>query len=146
MKRKVIQIADSTVLVSIPIKWAKKYNLKKGDSVDVEDEHNKIIITTEGAKKQVKKIAIDATELEDRTLRWTMASMHRAGYDEIEISYKDNKTLKTIEELIKNLMLGFIIADQGENKLVIKPTSIEIESGFDQTLRRSFLVTLNLAD
>lgn len=146
MKRKVIQIADSTVLVSIPIKWAKKYGLKKGDSVDVEEENNKITITAERTQKQAKKITIDARDLEERTLRWAMASIHRSGYDEIEVVYNDNRTLKIIEDLIKNLMLGFIVADQEENKLILKPMAAELEVGLDQALRRAFLVTLSLAD
>ena len=146
MKRKVIQIADSTVLVSIPSKWAKKYGLKKGDSVDVEEEHSKITITAENIKKQTKKTIVDAKDLEERTLRWVLASTHRSGYDEIEILYNNNKTLKTIEDMIKNVMLGFIIINQEENKVTLKPMAIESINEFDQTLRRIFLVTLSLAD
>ena len=46
MKRKVIQIAESTQLVSLPRKWALKYGVKKGDEVDVLEEGNKIVVST----------------------------------------------------------------------------------------------------
>ena len=33
MKRKVIQIAESTQLISLPRRWAMKCNVKKGDEL-----------------------------------------------------------------------------------------------------------------
>ena len=34
MKRKVIQIANSTQLISLPRKWSQKYGVKKGDEIN----------------------------------------------------------------------------------------------------------------
>ena len=45
MKRKVIQIADSTQLISLPRKWAQKFNIKKGDELEVEEHDNKIVVS-----------------------------------------------------------------------------------------------------
>ena len=35
MKRKVIQIANSTQLISLPRKWSQKYGVKKGDEITI---------------------------------------------------------------------------------------------------------------
>ena len=37
MRRKVIQIAESTQLISLPRKWALKYNIKKGEELEIEE-------------------------------------------------------------------------------------------------------------
>ena len=47
MKRKVIQIANSTQLISLPREWAKKYNIKKGDELEIEAKGNKLEICCE---------------------------------------------------------------------------------------------------
>ncbi len=132
-------------MVSIPIKWAKKYNFKRGDSVEVEEKNNQIIISSEKVKN-FNKISLDARELEERPLRWIISSLHRAGYDEIEITYKDNKMLNVIDDLVRNLLLGFIISDQNQNKIILKSMSSYIENEFDTSLRRAFLATLSLAE
>ena len=46
MKRKVIQIADSTQLISLPRKWALKYGIKKGDELDVEEQGSNVLVST----------------------------------------------------------------------------------------------------
>ena len=35
MQRKVNQIGPSTLMVSLPSKWVKRYNVKKGDSLEL---------------------------------------------------------------------------------------------------------------
>ena len=47
MKRSVIQIANSTQLISLPRKWSLKFNIQKGDELEVEEEGNKLLSKTE---------------------------------------------------------------------------------------------------
>jgi len=42
MKRRVIQIADSTQLVSLSRKWAIQRGIKKGDELEVKEEGNRV--------------------------------------------------------------------------------------------------------
>ena len=51
MGRKVIQIADSTQLISLPRKWALQHGIKKGDELEVEEKGRKIVISTEKGEK-----------------------------------------------------------------------------------------------
>jgi bifunctional DNA-binding transcriptional regulator/antitoxin component of YhaV-PrlF toxin-antitoxin module len=46
MKRKVIQIAQSTQLISLPRKWAKKFGIKKGDELEVEEKGSSVTVST----------------------------------------------------------------------------------------------------
>ena len=47
IKRRVIQIANSTQLISLPRKWTIQHNIKKGDELDVQEDGSKIILSTD---------------------------------------------------------------------------------------------------
>ncbi len=51
MKRKIIQIANSTQLVSLPRKWCLSNNVKKGDEIDVKEKDNNIVVSTNAEPK-----------------------------------------------------------------------------------------------
>ncbi len=149
MKRKVIQIADSTQLVSLPRKWTIKYNLKKGDEVDVEEQGNKILISTEKGI-ELKNIEIDVTELDRTTVLYYLQSLYRAGYDEIRVifnnptttHFRTNKTINVITVIHTevNRLIGYEIIQQKENFCVIKDLSTSSIKEFDNVVRRIFLL------
>ena len=60
MKRKVIQLAHSTAVISLPSKWVKKYGVKKGDEIEVGEEESRLIVTAEqtGSPKK-QEIEVD---------------------------------------------------------------------------------------
>ena len=51
MKRKVIQIADSTQLVSLPRKWTIKNGIKKGDELEIVEKGPKLIVHASGSEE-----------------------------------------------------------------------------------------------
>ena len=63
MRRKVIQIADSTQLVSLPRKWAQNYGIKKGDELEVTEHGNRVMISVD-KNPQTESIEIDLSNLE----------------------------------------------------------------------------------
>lgn len=142
MKRKVIQIAGSTQLVSLPRKWAQKYKIKKGDELEVAEQANKLTISTEKSL-DVNKITIDAKGMDSRMMRWSLTAAYQGGYDEIEVLFDDPKVMDTTQARIQEL-LGFVVIEHSSNRCLIKSISHGIEQEFDSTLRRSFLVTLSM--
>ena len=58
MKRKIIQLAGKTHVVSLPSKYVKKYGLKKGDEVDVEERGAQIVLS-HGRETAIEKVTID---------------------------------------------------------------------------------------
>jgi len=146
MKRKVIQIAESTQLVSLPRKWALKNGIKKGDELDVTIVNNRLMISTENEHIH-SKTKIDLSDYPKTLIRWTILSLHKSGYDEIEVLFNQNKQLKYVQEIIKEgNLLGFEIMEQGERRCLIKVISKGLEEEFDPILRRAFLVTLSMAN
>ena len=60
MKRKIVQHGSSSLTVSIPYKWIQKYNLNKGDEINIEENGNSLILSSDNRKVQnVKKIKVD---------------------------------------------------------------------------------------
>lgn len=144
MKRKVIQLAGKTLLVSLPSEWTKEFSIKKGDEVEVKDEGNKIIISTdENISKGIKEI--DVSDTFPMTKR-IIGSLYKKGYDEIKIKYTNPIELEDIQELVRHEFTGFEIIDQRKEFIIIKKISTVDTEEFDRILRRIFLVILSMAD
>lgn len=144
MKRSVIQLAGKTSVISLPSKWIQKYNIKKGEELELEERGDELVIKTKQAQKG-KKVTLDAKNLHERTLKWVLSGLHKSGYDEIEVLFEKKETLNTIQDTIKNLFMGFAVIDQTSKKCVLKSLSTELDEEFDAVLRRAFLVTNSLA-
>ncbi len=112
MKRKVIQIAESTQLISLPRKWAQAHGIKKGDELEITEEGNKLSITTESEKATERKV-IDISELTDyrKTL---IAAAYLKGYDELEIIFGKPEYAQQIQELMSWLS-GYDLIRQNKN-------------------------------
>src|SRR3989338_4839540 len=149
MKRKVIQIAKSTQLVSLPRAWTKKYNIQKGDELDIEEESNKLIVSTEknvilGTKE------VDVTNLDRLTIIFFIRSLYKIGYDEMTITFKNqvcldlrnNKQVPVMEVITREVsrLNGVEIFTQKEGYCIIKTISEDSAKAFDNMLRRIFLL------
>ncbi|NQU98024.1 phosphate uptake regulator PhoU [Candidatus Woesearchaeota archaeon] len=142
MKRKAIQLAGKTLVVSLPSKWAKKNNVEKGDELDIEEEEKRLIVSTEKARK-TEKIILDTEELGSYDPLY-IAYIYQAGIDEVRINYRDREVYKKIQGKVPDLM-GFEIVDQGENYVEIKNVSVALEEEFETILRRTFYILEDMA-
>jgi phosphate uptake regulator len=145
MKRKIIQLAGSTLVVSLPSKWAEEQHLKKGLEVEAIPKGSDLLIRTSGGPEE-KKTVLDSKDMSERVFRWTLSSLHKQGYDEIDIIYNDKKLLSWCEDMIKNLLLGFVIISHTEKHVIVRRMSQDILSELDSSLRRAFLVTINMGE
>ncbi len=143
MKRKVIQLAGKTLVVSLPSKWAKKYNIKKGDEVELEERGNKVIIGSE------KEISHQKTELNIVGLypmvKRALGAIYKAGYDEVDVIFEP-KELEIAQEVIREEFIGFEVVYQGKSRLQVKKISSIDKEEFDTLLRRIFLLINQMAD
>jgi phosphate uptake regulator len=142
MKRKVIQIAESTQLVSLPRKWCIENNIKKGDELDLEVDNKKITISYEHAPV-LQRIEIESEALGKFLTRY-IHGLYMRGIDEIKVNIKSSKDLERIQQTLSK-DVGFEVVEQGSSYCVIKNISGDIES-FDQLLRRIFILMLNMTD
>lgn len=143
MKRKVIQIAGSTHLVSLPRHWLITFNVKKGDEVEVNEQNDAVVITTE-KKHAPEQAELDISNLKPMILRCFVA-LYKRGVDEIRITFDNVDLMEDIQRAIGKEAVGFEIIDQGRNYCIVKHVSGELED-FDQILRRTFLLLLSMAN
>ena len=139
MKRKVSLIGPSTLMVSLPSKWVKQFNVKKGDEIDIEEDDHKLVISL-GHSSVSKKIKIDLIKHQN-LIRKLLLNAYRAGFDEINITFGQLEDLKTIQHFISTVLLGFEIIEQGKNTCTLRNVTKESEEEFESMFRRTFQVT-----
>lgn len=144
IKRKIVQHGNTSLTVSLPIKWAKRYNLNKGDEIDVEEKNNTIIVSTEKSFK-IDAQEIDTKNMDKKTLNWLLSALYKRGHDEIKIFFEDPTHMQVIQERV-NQLLGYAIIEQTHNNCVIKNISEALEGEFNSTLKRAFLLTISMGE
>ncbi len=145
MKRRVIEQGGKTLMVSLPIKWAERFHIKKGDELEISLEGNRACFSATG-EPTVENVSVDLEGMNERSIRYLLSGLHKSGYDEITIYYNSIENLAIIEDLVKNLYVGFAIVEQDGKRCVLRPISKELPSEFEAALRRAFLVTLSMGE
>lgn len=143
MKRKVIQIAGSTSLISLPKPWIIKMGIKKGDELDLEEQGNKMVVSTEKSNAP-KTLTISPDKFGKFHKNYLSAAYH-IGFEDIEIIYDDATTLKKVQERLVNC-IGYEIVNQGDNFCNIKSISQVSLTEFNQILRKVFLLIMTMGD
>ena len=127
MRRKVIQIANSTQLVSLPRKWALEHGIKKGDELDVEVQGNKIMINSGLSKPVSKNIELDFAGLAP-LLKRALHALYKVGYDSVLLHYNNPELIKAIQINLRDETLGYEVIEQKSNSCIIKTVAGGVES------------------
>lgn len=145
MKRHVIQIAESTQLISLPRKWAKQFGIKKGDELDVVEEGNRLIIHTakEYAPEQIK---YDATGQGYQLIHRAVSALYKAGYDEIQLTFSCPEELKIIQNTVNNEFIGFEVLEERRNQLFTRKISDIDYKEIENMIKRTFLFLITIAE
>lgn len=143
MRRKLIQIAGSTQLVSLPREWCKKNNLKKGEELEVQEDFNRIIITNTSEHPGEKaELQIDAF---GTIIPRAVSAFYKRGVDELRITYSQPELLESIHEALAKDTVGFEILEQTENSCTIKHVAGDTTE-FESVLRRVFLLMNTMSE
>ncbi len=146
MKRKAVQHGPSSLTVSLPSRWVKNNNVKKGDELNV-DEVGTVLKVYPGKQQLLtKKTRVDFSNIDQEAIRVILSVLYEAGHDEIIISFKDSETIKTIQRTISPTLLGYEVIEQRDNVCVVKNVTGDHVSELNMLIRRAFLVTLSLAE
>lgn len=142
MRRKVIQIGNSTQLISLPRKWAQLHGVKKGDELDVTEQGSKVVIST--SREGEPETATINLPTKDKFLTRPLHILYKMGFDEIIVNYKDLEIIELIQAQTEN-MLGLELVDHKGTTCILKNVASAMESEFDSLLRRIFLMMTSLA-
>ncbi|PIZ52496.1 hypothetical protein COY27_00090 [Candidatus Woesearchaeota archaeon CG_4_10_14_0_2_um_filter_33_13] len=148
-QRKLIQHGPSSLTLSLPSKWLKERKLTKGDSLFVEEEGNKLIVSTKESVK-LDKISVDITELDRTSTMLYVQSLYRFGFNEMEFKFRKSTTVhyrknqnvnfSTAIHKMVNRCIGAEVVEQHEDKVIVKSITKEAEEDFRIVLRRAFLL------
>jgi phosphate uptake regulator len=143
MKRKVIQIAESTQLVSLPRQWAKAHNIKRGDEIDVQEDGNRVIISAESAP------TVDSAELNISKLGAmiprSVSAMYKRGVDSLKLDYDNPELVQMVHAALAKDTVSFEILEQGDKSCVIKHVAGN-PTEFESVLRRVFLLLNTMSE
>ena len=138
MRRKVIQIAESTQLISLPRKWAVRYQVKKGDELNIEEQGSTLIVSTQN-EIATKKITLDVRG--QKTFKRRMIALaYIKGYDEVDVLYDTPEYIKSIQLLLQEFT-GYDIVRQDKNSCTIRQISKPTPDEFTNVFNRLFLIT-----
>jgi len=144
MKRKVVLHGPSTLTISLPASWVKKFNIKKGDELNLE-EHEKDLRINFEKESEIGKKQINIGNLTKLGKRYMTAS-YRQGYDELHLSYFNSKFREDIQNIVGREIIGFEIVKQNNNFCIIKDLTGHSKDEFNSALRRIWLLTIGLSE
>ena len=143
MKRKVMKIADTTYVVSLPLKWARKHGVKKGDEVEVEEDYSSLKISLE--KEELEKLQYKKNIKEyDRTGGRFIVSLYRLGYDTIDISFNNQTFVSRVTNRVPEQTIGFEIIKQQAQSFTLQCLAYHGSENIENIERRIWFLLMDL--
>ena len=144
MKRKVIQIANSTQLVSLPRKWAIENNILKGDELNLEIQDSSLTISKTAKNNPSRTISIDCKGF-GRNIKRVIGALYSAGYDEIIVHYSGYSDLQPVQTIMREGCIGFELIEQKPNYVVLKKVSETMDEEFEPVVKRMIMYLITMS-
>jgi len=148
MKRKVILMGGKTYVISLPASWIRKYDIQKGQELELEVLDHEIRVTTDTVPK-LHILKLDLGKASQSILVKKITTAYQLGYEELTLSFpkkientKDGKKAKTINiiEETCDQLIGFEVIKQSDTSCFIKDVAGRDINEFMNVLRRTFLM------
>ena len=141
MRRRIIELGHNCMVMSLPSKWVKKHDLKKGVELDVSVEDNQLVILPEEERKKPLEIEIDIENFAESAIRTTLVNLYRIGYDKIHLNYTGDKD--KLNEIVNDNLLGFEIFNEKDDRYIIESVSEPNYDDFDKIIRKIFFMMMS---
>jgi hypothetical protein len=139
MKRKLIQLSPTTLVVSIPKKWLTSQKLKKGSDVDITEQQNSIIIrANEQQQTTIAKIKVSGTR---NKIDWF--KVHAAyifGYTAIELEFPSKSACAYADRFAQHFP-GIITEYISERRVMLRDIGADIVD-VEKIIQKVFYVLL----
>ncbi len=155
MKRKVIQIANSTQLISLPHKWAQKHKIKKGDELEITEAPGKLTITPNLVMPS-EQVEVDVTGLDRTSILLLVRGLYKRGYEEIRVicnntvvphyRTQEQRSFLSVIHTEVNRLPGVEVIEQKDNHCVIKAISEPTLKDIDTVMRRIIMLINDAAN
>ncbi|HIE34094.1 MAG TPA: phosphate uptake regulator PhoU [Candidatus Altiarchaeales archaeon] len=104
--RKIQLTGESTYTISLPKKWVRRNGLKKGDSLQIEEEGDELIIRVE--KEKEKSGSIEIKNEDKKALSRILITRYIQGYNSIDFTSKKfiEPEKKKHLKIVSNYLIG----------------------------------------
>jgi phosphate uptake regulator len=146
--RKLMGFSKGSFIITLPKNWIEKNNLKKGDTIGIEENQDALMFHAGGKeqKKEEKTIIINANDKNLIRLKSEIVSAYLNNYNTIELfSENIGEDAPAIKDILRNLS-GMEIVEQTGKRIVAKDL-IDVKSISIQSIaRRMDIITRSMMD
>ena len=143
MKRRVVKHGSATLTISLPIRWVKKYGIKPGDELEINEEKGNLLVATSRDVHQTHTALINIDKFGSIGMH-ALGSLYRSGCDVIRISFKERTKVAEIDDFLLQLP-GFEIMQQDETSCTLKEVSTPTHTeNMEDIIKRTFLVLVSI--
>jgi bifunctional DNA-binding transcriptional regulator/antitoxin component of YhaV-PrlF toxin-antitoxin module len=151
-----MQIGPATLVVSIPSEWAKKFNIQKGDDIDIEERGRSISITTD-KQNSLDSAVLDITNIQPLIFR-SIGILYKLGYHKMILKYEEGtkkyrNMVYTEHELIRKALkldtgveMSEVKRTKSGNYIIGVERALVEPKEFGNTLNQAFLHLNYLAE
>lgn len=143
-RRKLVQHGPSSLIVSLPARWVKLNNLKKGDEVLLEENSKSLVLSVDTLPSQLS-LTQDVTDLPAFLITKFLVRSYQKGYDEIRLIHNNPEMLRIIQQEVQEL-IGYEIIEQDDKSCLIRSITPTIDLSFDNSLRKAFLIIRDMLE
>ncbi|MDA3855795.1 MAG: hypothetical protein PF569_06030 [Candidatus Woesearchaeota archaeon] len=132
VERKIIKFGTSSFVLTLPNEWVKKNKLVKGDTIDLVENQNKLMISTEKDNLIEKEAEINIDDMPLKIFNKKLISYYLKNYRYIRI--KGEKVIERLEELriFKEKLSSIEIYEIGKDFILFKdlsdPKSLDVDN------------------
>ena len=144
MQRKLVQQGSSTLMVSLPRKWIKSKKLQKGSVVNLHEAQGKLVVSSLELQK-IKKVTLNITTNTESSIRTAIVNAYRTGYDHMVISSHNQFQIETIDNTLKEYLIGFEIIEKDHKTCTIENITEPSVDQFEVILQKIFFNVRQLA-
>ena len=132
----------STLVVSLPRSYTKRFNITKGTLVHVEE--NGCVLTVSVEKQHTNRaISLDLSYTLPVTHR-IVGALYMAGFDEMILSYSAAAEAETIIETVSHLT-GHEVIEHRDKKIMIRRIAQTDNGSFEMLYRKCFPIASDMA-
>jgi phosphate uptake regulator len=143
MKRKIVKLGPSTMVISLPKKWTEKYGINIGDEINLVEVTGGLLVEIEKKREgKTEKIALNSKH---PLIRRIIAAKYMKGCKELEIECQGEDLSRVIHKNVERL-IGFEIVEQNRKRILIKTIGTGTDESFDAIFKRLVYITQTMSD
>lgn len=141
MERKLVKQGRNALTITLPSEWIKMKNLTFKDVVTIKEEKGNLIVST-NKEKLISQTQIDVSKFTEKLVLNTLIGAYIKGYDKIVLL---NPTPFINEKANELYLLGMIIEEQTDKKIIFSNIISKPENNFEEIFKRSCILLVDLS-